>query len=124
MRVRRFTNLRRKPLIRLSKLALFRSTLGGSVVVDITISFLTDRWVPQKCGLSCGRRLRERTSRTEGPLSTPARIEPSDTRLSQETHRGAADRAARGRPLVLEGSSEPQERIFSVRWSGMMSIQA
>lgn len=42
MNVFLFTNLRPKPRIRFQKPAYFRSSLGGSVVVDMIFSFLTD----------------------------------------------------------------------------------
>ena len=42
MRVYRLTSLRPKPLARLLALAIFRSSLGGSVDLDMIFSFLTD----------------------------------------------------------------------------------
>lgn len=74
MSVYLLTSLRPKPRTRFLVPAVFRSSLGGSVEHDMIIPFSPTTRHRQSVPTSV-RRLRERTSRTEGPLSTPASIE-------------------------------------------------
>jgi hypothetical protein len=118
MSVRLLTSLRNKPRARLQNSARFCSSLGGSVVADMIISFLTSGTAPRQFWVH-GPQV---PSRKDIPnRRTPKH--PSEYRAFRYSPILDGSWNARKTPKI-GGLSRTPRTEHSVRWRGMTSNQA